>query len=440
VSAPFAAGALFVASGLLDRFSGIGRVSSRAFGSLVVYWLLSCALVVATTRRVRLVRFWRDCWTRNRAAVLTVALSSVMAVGAAEVGLRIATPYAAMRPLSGVPSDELHHIYPPNVRMYGGLVEGRHVVVDTNEDGLRTKYRCDDFLRYEERIILLGDSFTFGLGVRQEATVPEVAERLLRERCGGRSVAVLNAGIISSSPLLAERLFAERLRRYRPTLVVLTLDATDFGDDYRYAQQAIVEDGLVRFDLHEPPRRYHGPLLQLAWRASGWLRHAIAYPFEVLGGRVGEEDDYYRFELDLGGVTERNRFFIYRHPPELTEPFFRATVEYVDRLASSVRQVGGEFLLVISPRFHHWSARECPENMEAGYALDEPYESAYLDFFDTQCNRLDYPLLNLLPHFRAARQFPLVFRDDPHWNEAGHAFVANVLAEHLIESGLVGRR
>jgi hypothetical protein len=114
-------------------------------------------------------------------------------------------------------------------------------------------------------------------------------------------------------------------------------------------------------------------------------------------------------------------------------PFFERTLGYVEALAASVQRSGAEFVLVVAPRFHHWSANECPDNWESDkYALDEPYEYEYFRFFEQQRAAASFEIFNLLPAFQATSEFPLVFRDDPHWNEAGHGFVARTLAERLM--------
>ena len=53
--------------------------------------------------------------------------------------------------------------------------------------------------------------------------------------------------------------------------------------------------------------------------------------------------------------------------------------------------------------------------------------------FEEVAPGLDYPVVHLLPAFRASSQRPLVFDHDPHWNAAGHALVAEVLASFVLE-------
>ena len=148
--------------------------------------------------------------------------------------------------------------------------------------------------------------------------------------------------------------------------------------------------------------------------------------------------DYYKFELNIDGGVERNRFFIYRHPLERTRPYFLNTLEHINRIAAAAAESEARFALVIAPRFHHWNPKECPENWEEdAYSLNEPYQHEYFTFFEERGSQLTYDVFNLLPAFQKTREFPLVFENDPHWNEAGHTFVAKLLADYLIEKQLI---
>jgi hypothetical protein len=254
---------------------------------------------------------------------------------------------------------------------------------------------------------------------------------------------VLNAGVISYSPLLERRLFDGDVREYRPTLVLLYLDVTDIGDDSIYARKAAA-GGEEPFELEGDDRLvYRGALHQLLEPYLGWLGAQLSHPVQLLRVALGRPSppapasNYYLNTVEFEGRPE-NRYFIYRHPLSRTEAFFRATLGHVEAIASSAARAGARFALVVVPRYHHWSARECPRNWELGaYRTDEPFQHEYFRFFDERRATAGFPILDLLPAFRQADEFPLVFPNDPHWNPRGHAFVARTLLEYLDREGLV---
>jgi len=418
--------------------SGEGQqqaVTAIALRILLVYGILGCAVILAGTW-IR--RHWKE------------ALLIVIAVGATLVSLecafRFLFPYATMLAVKSFPSKTFHHIFPPDTTMYQQLLNGEIIYFRLNSDGLRTKYSREAFQKYMDRIVVLGDSFMLGPGIKQEVTCPEALERELRARCGRNSIAVLNAGIWSYSPFLEELLFKEKLVHYKPTLVLLFLDATDIGDDIIYAHEAKRDTGgQVYFDVPEEHPRQYGALWQLLEPYMQWtspLVELVQYPWNVAASRLSggsgrssekKSYDYYHFQVVIDDVVETNRFFIYRYPLEKTKLYFLKTLQNISSIAAQVKSAGGDFKLILLPRYHHWSNRECPENWELkGYKVNEPFQYEYFRFFEEARGQLDYEVINLLPDFQATDKFPLVFSFDPHLNEQGLTFAAQCVADKLI--------
>lgn len=430
VTATAAALFLLTATGILDRLAGDRSVSGLALWSLVAWWAVACAVTGLATACIR----------RPRELALA-GVTVLLLLGMTETALRILDVDRAKPAFKGLKSSRYHHVYPPNTEMFMGAVQGRNVVARTNESGLRSDVKLEDFLRFENRIVLLGDSFTLGVGVPQDDVVSSVLERRLREKLGSESTAVLNAGVVSYSPLLERQQYRGIVRRYHPTVVLLMLDASDVGDDLRYARDIVAGADSVRFDFpDESAPRARLAVYELARPVLARIGRALSYPYDrfVRHGRV--EYDYYDFEVEIGGRMEKNRFFIFRHPLRETQPYFESTLELIEDIASDVRADGGSFVLVVVPRYHMWSERECPDNWEVKqgtYTTDEPYQLEFVRYFSRAGKEKGLNVLDLLPAFEATDRFPLVFSNDPHWNEDGHAFVADVLCDYLLQKGLV---
>jgi len=360
---------------------------------------------------------------------LLLATLAVFAL-VAELGLRLAMPWLALPPFraGGYSDSMLHHRYPPSARMHDRFGLGRYVV-ETNEDGLRTPWSRAAFLEQGVRVALLGDSFTFGYGVAGDETFATGLEAQLRERLGRSDVAVLNAGIITYSPLLERALFEDVIRHYSPTLTLLVLDISDIADDHMYAGQLARRDGSRRFALEDevwPDSRLDRVAL---WNLARPLRRAlglgVARPAPLRGRRPAS--------IEVDGVVQRDHFFVMRLPLDKTRPFFDAMLRNIELLADQVRSAGGEFALAIGPRHVHWDPTESPHNYEAGrYGADATWHAEYLRYFEQWAPRLGFPVVPLLPAFEGSLQRPLVFDHDPHWNPAGHAVVAGALADFVV--------
>ncbi|MDD5746029.1 MAG: GDSL-type esterase/lipase family protein, partial [Candidatus Omnitrophica bacterium] len=77
------------------------------------------------------------------------------------------------------------------------------------------------------RILCLGDSYTYGLGVAREESYPAQLERLLRKEPGYDEVEVINCGKPGiNTPLLAKD-FRRLATRYQPDIVLLLIGVND---------------------------------------------------------------------------------------------------------------------------------------------------------------------------------------------------------------------
>ena len=93
------------------------------------------------------------------------------------------------------------------------------------------------------RIISLGDSNTQGLEIRQDATFPEVIERILIGE--GIQAQVLNTGV-SGFGTAEELVFLENEGiRYDPDVVVLGIYANDFSDNFKAGLFALDNGELI---------------------------------------------------------------------------------------------------------------------------------------------------------------------------------------------------
>lgn len=111
------------------------------------------------------------------------------------------------------------------------FVEGREVPVHTNSLGLRGAEpgpKASD----ERRVLMIGDSYVWGMGVEDGETVPARLEQQLRAT--GAKVAVGNAGMFGTSP----REWGYTLDRLRPTFHPDVVVATMYvGNDVLDAMQ-----------------------------------------------------------------------------------------------------------------------------------------------------------------------------------------------------------
>jgi len=412
---------------------------------ILLYWMLTIALGYL---------FFFICKSPLETGLVLVSLSVALIV--AEITVRSLFPLTRIMPFQMANSLEFQHISTPNATMYMTTPDMFVTLIRTNEDGLRTDYSRSDFRNFKDRIVVLGDSFTFGPRATQEGTFPQATERLLRERLARNDLAVLNAGVGSYSPFLEDLLYTGLIREhYAPTCVVLFLDVTDFGDDLIYAKQATYRNGRACFFRRPQHVPGHICALQELFRPhSNTLINALRYPFLLIDANClrknlyiagdferSRDFRYYDFDVMVNGMHETNRYFIYRHPLPSIEPYLRNTLRIIDGIAAKAKEDGATFTLFVLPRYQHWNRNECADNWEVRdgyYNALEPYEDGFLRFFDEIKPSLSYDVVNLLPAFRDSDETGLVFSFDPHWTDKGHALVARVLADYLANNYFTG--
>ena len=380
-------------------------------------------------------------WKEQRAVIsfILIALCFTCCIG--EVGVRVLHRKHALLDEEYWYSPLFDHVLPPNRTLAvwdrKGHVAGatRTPLLHVNSDGLRTTYTRDSFSAHKMRIAFLGDSFTMGYGVDQKASFVEGVEARLRSDFPDADVAVLNAGVTSYSPIIEALQYEAIVRAYRPQLVILVLDETDFGDDAAYEAISEEVDGRRMF-LNSGYWRGatsgwsdHVALMQ---RLPGNARAMLARPVRSLFNVNQRADDTPL--VDLHGGKVRSRFFIYKFPRSVTSKYYERTLANIERVDREVVKDGARFGLVIAPRYPHFNPAESPDNWEADEYKDRPFLGDYLDFFAEAKARETFDIFSLLPALSKSKVFPLCFTDDPHWNENGHAVVADVVTQHIRET------
>jgi hypothetical protein len=270
-----------------------------------------------------------------------------------------------------------------------------------NGDALRDTPEPDAFHADGLNLVVLGDSFAYGYGVKAAQSLPSQMRQLLRAAHPTQDLEVANFGWISSSPLLSYRRLEHIGDRYRPKIVVLCVDMTDFSEDIRY-QLMLDRKGLYALYDRIP--------ITLA-------------TFERLAPETYQE----LLAWSVGGIPAR-RYFVTEAPLSETRRFFEPLTFNVGRMDDWCRRRGADFVLVIVPRSHQYSAREALHNWESHeYTRLGPYSLEPFRYFDELRGKVPYPIVSLLPDFQQSKEFPLYLDNDPHWNAAGNRLAAEAI-------------
>ncbi len=121
------------------------------------------------------------------------------------------------------PNSKLLYHYPDNPRGYFG--ENNEILGTVNSKGFRgleKGFQKPDGLT---RVVFLGDSFTLGIGVKDEDTIPVTFENVIKAKYG--DIEVLNFGISGSSTKQQITLLEEYVIGFAPDIVIIVLFLND---------------------------------------------------------------------------------------------------------------------------------------------------------------------------------------------------------------------
>lgn len=296
-------------------------------------------------------------------------------------------------------------------------VEFEHQVA-VDERGLRSSGTGDR--TGGAKIMAIGDSFAFGMGVADEATfVAALAER--------RAAIALNGGLPGTGVPDVVEWYERRGRALDPDTLILAIFVGNDLADARPDREAIkIVDGLVA------PADTPAGVRSWLYRRSDLVRllkSAAGSPALVgVRQRLGLSEPWIVRNL-------RHEFSIYAVEPsdELLEAE-RTTDRALARLAGICARDGTRLVAALLPA----RVQLDPTAWEASLAmleLDPTRHDANQPnrVFASLLERHAIPWLDLAPVFAAsiACGEELYYRKDRHWNQAGHALAASELARFL---------
>jgi hypothetical protein len=202
--------------------------------------------------------------------LLLACVSSVFALLALEVGLRLtwssyylkdAEPYAEPDPVRG-------WRLRAGVRLEDGEPEFK-VTIHHNRWGFRGG-PLERAKGERKRVLVLGDSFTYGVGVEDHETFSARLEQL------EPSLEVINTGANGYGTGQELLLLRDEGLAFEPDIVVLAVFWNDIANN---VERPDLRFGLRDGQLVYPARRDGLPPISLEPRRHRWLRHSYAYRF-----------------------------------------------------------------------------------------------------------------------------------------------------------------
>lgn len=218
-----------------------------------------------------------------RKNILLLCFSCVFALGVGELFCRIKGSYLSYNERTGasgytspfeMDSRDSTRAYQP----YTKRLLKRNEFTDewtSNADGLKEKNITQK--KNKKRILILGDSFTEGVGAPPDSSYPRILETLLVN--SNDSAEVINAGIGGSDIFFEYKLLQVLLPKYQPDVVIVTCNASDI---FEYSTRG----GFERFhkdgSIHYRNAPWFEPLYAHSLFARVFIHDVLQYDFNFI--------------------------------------------------------------------------------------------------------------------------------------------------------------
>jgi lysophospholipase L1-like esterase len=287
-----------------------------------------------------------------------------------------------------IPDDELGYVMKPNFR--GHYVQDFEDSFEFNAHGLRDR-EYGPAKPGSFRILAVGDSYTFGDGVRADQTWSKQLESSLRRR--GIAAEVINAGTSGYGTLQYAKLARRLYPIYNPDMLIVMTTFNDPGNDLATSHGIFPPLKIGQHPFKRWLKR-HSHLSMRIWLA--YLQLAIPkFSFS-------EADDLYR-QVDAEGEAGRR-----------SRAGFELFEKAVDDLIAQAREAGTRILFVSSSDADHPFTRYVME-------LCRDRQAPFVDGFARVTSGESE--VSMAGHTSAG-----------HWSPEGHAEIGEVLAISIAES------
>jgi len=331
-------------------------------------------------------------------------------------------------------------------------------VEETNSQALRGPEIPIERTPGRPRVLMLGDSFLEGVAVREDKLVSTVVQRSLSNAVGAE-VEVVNGGTVGYSTDQELLFYRLQGRAYSPDVTVLLFYVNDvwFNAQPRYWRgekpQFVMDDGELRLTNTPVPKRSRDYLFAVAGgsgvrrafrRADAWL--GLRSAFYRLGRKAALSVPFIRraaISSGFGDVPGERKPWRREPTPQLEEAL-QMTAAILMQLRDEVESDGSRFVIYHVPSRAAIYPEDWREISRASAMSDAEWnpeqDGLWLREF---CRLSDLDCIVDFESFRAEagtldeQDTALYFAQDTHWTARGHALAGRLIAERLIDGGLL---
>lgn len=253
------------------------------------------------------------------------------------------------------------------------------------------------------RIVVLGDSYTEGIGTSIDSTWPQLCNKYINHNCHP-NIELISGAVAGSDQYFNYTLYRDKLRAYKPNLIIAAMNITDYTD-------VLLRGGEERFKSNGTTQFSKGPWYEPIYKSSRLIR-AI---FHKLGG------------FELTGI------FISTNAYKQQLPAINQNIANVlGKIKEVATRDSAQFIIVL-----HATP---PEFMYADKELTKA-NTAALSQLGVLLSQKGIDVINLqTPMFRYFLNKPTssyTYTHDLHFNPHGYNIMALYIADSLSAKGII---
>jgi lysophospholipase L1-like esterase len=285
------------------------------------------------------------------------------------------------------------------------------------------------------RIIVLGDSFTFGIGANDAETYPANLEQLLTVSSDTPRFEVINAGVGGTGTGEKVRHFDLWVKQFNPNIVVLTAISNDVDDDLDRGLFVLNSKGdvhprpleeLAAEDRHARTIRYITSLLP-GYSFLSQHSHLLSLARSAINATIVAA----RRASALRAIPLPQKENLLEHYQSYGLPLLAGEVLW---LQEKVRDLGARLVVVFIPE------REAIYPSATPWAEDVRWKAdAIAELLRKVCSENQIPFKDLTPRMRELSQIsslPLYYEErDTHPAPTGYRAIAEEVANLLLTQG-----
>lgn len=346
---------------------------------------------------------------------------------------------------------KFHHSFTPNTTLKTNSPQNEiNYDARINNFGLRGEDITLEKPKGTMRILLVGDSFTFGVGAQDNETIPYYFEEIVKKKYSN-DIEVINCGMGLLCTTLHYINIRDKYLQLSPDLVILLFDLTDLWDDWEMERQLIYDNAgkIVRCDPYYEYGKFNWWIvLREHSKFADWFYDKIIRSYrkmKILG---------FRRYLSLARQGKRAKGEIAKLTHSLVDPIafdglfftrgktreqdirrhFQRTAKLLLMIRDMLKQKNIDFIMVTYPYGMYvgpdqWSKGRTFWGFEEGKTYTDYFCFELMDEF-AKGNHID--LINLLPAFLENKDKKLFFDYDGHFTPTANKIVAETLSKDPI--------